>query len=318
MNRLFDFNSKPAPELIKEPLRALPASWYRSASMAYPVVEQEAGKASILACRYHGWSYGLDGQLAKGPKYQDVEGFDKTTNSLFPVHVHEDQLGFIWINLDSSATPDPWAQDYEGKTLADNYNECYHCPTGGQIEHWNTAKEGEEGNFQILSSFLYPNATITVAPAFFYIGRWILTSAGETRMEYEYYRRSDGKTDDKDFHFYVETFKQVLQEDKDPCTAAQKNLNAGIFQNGQLHLEAEKGPLYFQNLTKMLVMAHHEEEQQNGGLPIWPAVPKHSITAANETEIAFCANLACGELASQQELSWYDTDHLSGILAALS
>ena len=126
---------------------------------AYPVVEGSEGTAKIFACRYHGWSYGLDGKMAKAPGYQDLPGFDKTQNNLFPIHVHIDVNGFIWINLDGKATPEvAWNDDFAGvdtqerlkqfnfdnyefdhiweieanynwKIAADNYNECYHCKT---------------------------------------------------------------------------------------------------------------------------------------------------------------------------------------------
>lgn len=126
---------------------------------AYPIVDKEQGTSKILACRYHGWSYGLDGKLAKAPGYQDLEGFDKSQNGLFPIHVHVDHKGFVWLNLDAKAEPEiPWNDDFEGvdlqnrfeaynfddyefdhqweieapynwKIAADNYNECYHCKT---------------------------------------------------------------------------------------------------------------------------------------------------------------------------------------------
>ncbi|KAF2151609.1 ISP domain-containing protein [Myriangium duriaei CBS 260.36] len=126
---------------------------------AYPVVEKQEGNAKILACRYHGWSYGLNGRLAKAPGYSDLSGFDKSQNGLLPIHVHIDVNGFIWINMDSSPTPEnAWEDDFLGvdtqkryetynfsdydfdhtweidahynwKLGADNYNECYHCLT---------------------------------------------------------------------------------------------------------------------------------------------------------------------------------------------
>ena len=126
---------------------------------AFPVVTDEGGTARIFSCKYHGWSYGLNGKLAKAPGYQDLEGFDKTQNGLFPIHVHIDINGFIWVNLDSSEEPEiAWEDDFKGidlqsrfsdfdfndyifdhtwemggafnwKILADNYNERYHCQT---------------------------------------------------------------------------------------------------------------------------------------------------------------------------------------------
>ncbi|VUC23004.1 unnamed protein product [Clonostachys rosea] len=126
---------------------------------AYSVVQGDQGKPLIFSCRYHGWSYGLNGKLAKAPGYQDMPGFDKAENGLFPIHVHVDHAGFIWINLDSKKEPEvAWEEDFLGgdtqaryaqfdfddydydhswdieadynwKLAADNYNECYHCKT---------------------------------------------------------------------------------------------------------------------------------------------------------------------------------------------
>lgn len=123
---------------------------------AYPVVEGNAGSAKIFACRYHGWSYGLNGKLAKAPGYQELDGFDKNKNGLFPIHVHIDENGFIWINMDAKEKPElAWEDDFEAvdkseelahynfddytfdhtwevegdfnwKIIADNYNESYY------------------------------------------------------------------------------------------------------------------------------------------------------------------------------------------------
>ncbi|RSL70869.1 hypothetical protein CEP53_001755 [Fusarium sp. AF-6] len=124
---------------------------------AYPVVTKDEGNVSILSCKYHGWSYGLSGKLAKAPRFEKMETFDKDANGLFKVHVHIDKRGFVWVNLDGGDKPSvPWKSDFDGadtqprlgifnmddytfdhawdmhgdynwKTLVDNYNECYHC-----------------------------------------------------------------------------------------------------------------------------------------------------------------------------------------------
>lgn len=126
---------------------------------AFPVVLDQQGSSRILSCKYHGWSYGLNGKLAKAPGYQELEGFDKSKNGLFPIHVHVDCNGFVWVNLDGKQIPEvAWEDDFDGidrqeryneynfddyvfdhvwsmdgsynwKVLADNYNECYHCAT---------------------------------------------------------------------------------------------------------------------------------------------------------------------------------------------
>jgi phenylpropionate dioxygenase-like ring-hydroxylating dioxygenase large terminal subunit len=126
---------------------------------AYPVVEGDSGNSFMFSCKYHGWSYAMNGKLAKAPGYQELEGFDKSKNNLFSIHVHIDDKGFIWINMDAAPKPEiAWSDDFSGidtqarfscynfddyqfdhtwemtgdynwKILADNYNECYHCKT---------------------------------------------------------------------------------------------------------------------------------------------------------------------------------------------
>ena len=126
---------------------------------AFPVVLEDQVSSKIFSCKYHGWSYSLNGKLTKAPGYQGLEGFDKDINGLFSIHVHIDVNGFIWVNLDSKQKPEvAWEDDFAGidtqeryklfsfdeyefdhvwqldgdynwKILADNYNECYHCAT---------------------------------------------------------------------------------------------------------------------------------------------------------------------------------------------
>ncbi|KAJ5382631.1 Rieske iron-sulfur domain-containing protein [Penicillium concentricum] len=130
---------------------------------AFPIVHEETGKASILSCKYHGWSYGLKGNLAKAPRFDTVpkSEFNKDEFSLYKLHLHIDQLGFVWVNLDASEKPSlsweeqfkeidtqeriteaynmddyvfdhTWSLDdcnFNWKTLVENYNECYHCST---------------------------------------------------------------------------------------------------------------------------------------------------------------------------------------------
>lgn len=56
-----------------------------------------------------GWSYNLNGELAKAPKFEELSGFNKEDYSLFKIHTHVDKCGFIWVNFDSSPNPIPWA-----------------------------------------------------------------------------------------------------------------------------------------------------------------------------------------------------------------
>lgn len=72
-------------------------------------------------------------------------------------------------------------------------------------------------------------------------------SSSQTKMEYEVYRNNDASVEQ--FNEISDFFKQVLKEDKDLCNAAQKNLNAGIFVNGELHPRVEKVRIYLARLN---------------------------------------------------------------------
>ena len=45
--------------------------------------------------------------MAKAPRFDSVpeSEFDKSQFNLYKIHMHTDQMGFIWVNLDSSETP---------------------------------------------------------------------------------------------------------------------------------------------------------------------------------------------------------------------
>ncbi|KAI1868796.1 hypothetical protein JX265_006775 [Neoarthrinium moseri] len=321
---------------------------------AFPIVTQDSGSASILSCRYHGWSYGYKGNLAKAPRFDTVPDFDKAEHALLPISVHVDAKGFIWVNLQAGKPTIAWEDDFEGvdtqprlshfdlirdyrydhswsmqgdynwKTLADNYNECYHCATGhpgvnavadlsvyrvetkgGHIQHWNRNKDESDTTMIVCSSFLFPNSCFTITPDFFYMMRCIPVSSGKTKMEYDVFRRND--TTDENFARINDFYKQVLQEDKDLCNGAQKNLEGGIFINGQLHPEKEKGPLFFQKTVRDLVMAHRAHEESVGH-DVWPASPQPSQamkTGRFMEEDAFCMKLDAGACdGPSEQLSW--------------
>lgn len=122
--------------------------------------------------------------------------------------------------------------------------------------------------------------------------RCVPTSPTTVSLEYEVYRHLEAS--DYDFNYIDSFFKRVLDEDKHLCNAAQKNLNAGLFVNGQMHPDLESAPLFFQNVVRGLVKKHREDERAKGQ-EIWPAkrlIPS-ALQAATEEDGAFCTGLAC-------------------------
>src|SRR5579859_1378836 len=111
-----------------------------------------------IQCRYHAWTYGLDGRLIGAPNLLNNEQFDRTAFGLVPV-AWEIWEGLIWLNLADDPTPASTQLnptmierfgDYAsfarygvgdlkvGKTITydiqanwklvmENFMECYHC-----------------------------------------------------------------------------------------------------------------------------------------------------------------------------------------------
>ncbi len=114
--------------------------------------EDQPSPRRAIQCPYHGWTYGLDGQLAAAPNMTDAAGFVPSEWPLFeqPISVWQ---GFVMLHRDSPVAPPeesfatlhrrlaPWgleglasaaAIEYDvranWKLIFQNYNECYHCP----------------------------------------------------------------------------------------------------------------------------------------------------------------------------------------------
>lgn len=93
-----------------------------------------------------------------------------------------------------------------------------------------------------------------------------------------------------------------MSEDKALCDLAQKNLNSGVFVNGEMHPVMEKGPLFFQKLVRESVTEHHKREEA-AKQEIWPARQQLPTTAAmSNDDVDFCSGLACQ--SNQEGLVW--------------
>ena len=67
-----------------------------------PVTKEKKGKAKLLVCTYHGWSYDLDGNLINLREPRDFVDLDKSCQNL--IEVSCDRLGkWIFVNLDPEA-----------------------------------------------------------------------------------------------------------------------------------------------------------------------------------------------------------------------
>ena len=114
---------------------------------------QGCGKAKLITCPYHAWTYHTDGRLRSAVGQKNVADFEAREFALKPVQV-ETHAGFVFVNLDPDAAPlasqagDLQAEmlkacpdagtlkfacrlTYElkanWKNVVDNFLECYHC-----------------------------------------------------------------------------------------------------------------------------------------------------------------------------------------------
>lgn len=133
--------------------------------------------------------------------------------------------------------------------------------------------------------------------------RFVPLGPGKATMMYEVYRNK--YSTDEDFTLIDDIYKRIMSEDKVLCAYAQKNINTGVFLNGELHPKMERGPLYFQKLVRDALTEHHELEKRVGE-EIWPArqsLPECAVAAAKDMKL--CAAVDCAmknRVAAQVEL----------------
>jgi len=111
------------------------------------------GKAKVITCPYHAWSYHSDGRLRTARGSEKVDGFNAEEFGLKQVQV-EELCGFVFVNLDPQAAslkgqsgnlesemrrycPDidrltfshrlSYDLKANWKNVVDNFLECYHC-----------------------------------------------------------------------------------------------------------------------------------------------------------------------------------------------
>ena len=117
-----------------------------------PLVVEEAGECAMLQCKYHGWTYTLDGMLRGMPRFDRVELFDRKDYGLAPVGLAQwegmlfarlekgtPEVGSVLARVHEKIPPGSlgskrfhrrvvYAVSCNWKVYVDNYLEGYHLP----------------------------------------------------------------------------------------------------------------------------------------------------------------------------------------------
>lgn len=142
------------------------------------------------------------------------------------------------------------------------------------------------------------------SPHFFMIQRFVPSGPLKCSMQYQVFRNKHSS--DEQFDLVNQIYKRVMSEDKYLCDLAQKNLNAGVFVNGELHPKYEKGPLFFQKVVRETVTEHYKKEQK-AKEQIWPARQTPAVgknAEQSSKDVDFCVGLSSGCSSTPEQLVW--------------
>ncbi len=198
----------------------------------YNVCRHRAGQVALtkgnrksLQCRYHGWTYGLDGCLRAAPEMEATENFRKEDFGLIGVRV--DRWGpFVFVNLDDDAPPlrdvmgaipsevatagydvdlmrpverREYLIDCNWKVYVDNYLEGYHLP----IAHPQLFKELDYDSYRIEEHRFYSKQFAPIRE---------LKPGEELGRDRRYLRTPDGEEDALYYWCFPNTMFNIYQD----------------------------------------------------------------------------------------------------------
>ena len=268
------------------------------------VVCEGSGLRKTLQCPYHAWTYALDGQLVNAPRLEREEAL-ADTGELGLVQLRLETWGpFAFVNPDPEAAP---LSDFLGdiperlaasgvdvdalrfleraeseceanwKICAENYLECYHCPTAHpgfsavvdvspdgyllDADGWRMSQVGpvrpeprgayrpvgevERGQFH----FLFPNTVVNVMPGRpnVSIGPIVPVSPERTHRTLDYLVAEDA--DEAWVADMLAFDAQVGAEDLALVERVQAGVRSGLLESGRLLPASERLVAHFQELV---------------------------------------------------------------------
>ena len=198
----------------------------------YNVCRHRAGQVALtkgnrksLQCRYHGWTYGLDGCLRAAPEMEGTEDFRKEDFGLMPVRV-ERWGPFVFVNLSDSAPPlaevmgaipsevaragydvdrmrlverRKYVIECNWKVYVDNYLEGYHLP----IAHPQLYRELDYDSYRVEEFRYYSKQHAPIRE---------LRPGEELGRDRRYLRTADGEEDALYYWLFPNTMFNIYQD----------------------------------------------------------------------------------------------------------
>lgn len=267
------------------------------------LVCEGSGERATLQCPYHAWTYALDGRLIAAPRFAREGGTDESELGLVPLRL-ESWGPFLFVCADDDApsladvlgdVPDRIASagidvdalrflqrseselDANWKIVAENFLECYHCPTAHpgfsavmdvspdaylletsafrMTQHgpprpepkgsYDPAGEVERGQFHLF----FPGTVVNVMPGKpnLSIGPLYPLSPGRTYRFLDYF--VDPEADEGWIAEMLEFDTQVGVEDRALVERVHAGVQSGLLDEGRLMPESEQLIAHFQSLV---------------------------------------------------------------------
>jgi choline monooxygenase len=252
---------------------------------AGPLATCDGTGARALTCRYHGWTYSLDGVLRGAPEMGAARDFVVGQIRLPQARIATWQ-GLVFAALgDTAAFEDLVAGIPSGAGLAfaqrvgydiacdwkvyvDNFLEGYHLPRvhpqlnalldyrtyRTEAAAWSVLQTSplDRGNRLYGEGaaryyWLYPNTMLNILPGHLQTNRVLPLAPGRCRVEFDYFYPAG----EHDAHAADTAFSDLVQqEDIAICEAVQRGLASGSYVAGRLNPAREEGVWHFHELLR--------------------------------------------------------------------